>query len=140
MFTFISIRRGRSLDRSYLLSFCFLHWYLSYLEKFNHASLRKLFTEYGVMGFCLYLSHLWVTYVFLYLGLSSIGVRENLGDYGRHLATGVVLFEPWFRLLMVELLDSGLDTAVSEEHFSSFITMPSLLRIEQINSFNYDSL
>ena len=84
---------GEEPDNNYFLSFCFLHWYLSYLEKSNLASLRTLFTESGVVG-VLYLNCLWVAYAFLYLGLNSIGVRENLRDSERYLSTGVILFDP----------------------------------------------
>ena len=32
----------------------FLHWYLSYLEKSRPVSLRKLFTESGVVGILIF--------------------------------------------------------------------------------------
>ena len=43
-------RGGQESDSGYLLSPCFLHWYLLYLEMSNPLSLRKLFTESGIVG------------------------------------------------------------------------------------------
>ena len=63
-------------------------WKSLFLHLWGNFSLNLGLWEF------LYLNHLWVAYAFLYLGLSTIGVRENLGDFGRHFATGVILFEP----------------------------------------------
>ena len=88
-------RGGEESDGGYMLSSCFLHWYLLHLEKSNPVSLRKLFTESVVVGILIFEPSVGC-YVFLYLALSSIQVK---------------------------VLDSGLDTAELGEQFVSIIAM-----------------
>ena len=59
-------REEEESGSGYLLSTCFLHLYLSYLEKSRPASLRKLFTESGIVG----ILTLELSVVYLYFSLS----------------------------------------------------------------------
>ena len=86
-------RGGAESGSGYLFSSCFLHWYLSYLEKSRPASLRKTFTESEVVGILIFepsLGHLY----FPLSWANNIGARVSLGGSGMYLATGVILFVP----------------------------------------------